>query len=304
MSTDETLTDSQLQLVPAYGSSSDGESSGPASYADLVRNPVLFWIKLGAFLEVLGKTLVYPTVCGESLDLYQLFVQVTARGGLEKVMENRKAKEVIGTFNFKKPTTNAAYIVRRNYLSMLFEFEHVYYHKKPLSSFWDRVLKFCIVKLAGSQVLPLGSKIKGVIDGKFDKGYFVTMKMGSQVLTGVIYHSFPPETPPRPKKKAKLSHVDSLRPKSHRCGYNFFFSEEYHRLKAAYAGQERSLIKEIGNKWRNLSLADREVYQVKGAKDLERYKSDMAAYKSFAASYEAGSVNAASDDAVAEADDL
>ena len=61
MSTDETLTDSQFQLVPAYGSSSDnmsdGESSRTASYNDLVQNPNLFLDKLRDFLEKIGKTL-------------------------------------------------------------------------------------------------------------------------------------------------------------------------------------------------------------------------------------------------------
>lgn len=61
MSTDETLTDSQLQLVPAYGSSSDNmsecESSRTALYDDLVKNPDLFWDKLLDFLEEIGKTL-------------------------------------------------------------------------------------------------------------------------------------------------------------------------------------------------------------------------------------------------------
>lgn len=53
---------------------------------------------------------------------------------------NRKAKEVISTFNLKKPLTNAAYVVKRHYLRMLFEFEHVYFFDQPLSSFWERGL--------------------------------------------------------------------------------------------------------------------------------------------------------------------
>ncbi|XP_048610656.1 high mobility group B protein 10 isoform X1 [Brassica napus] len=162
----------------------------------------------------------------------------------------------------------------------------------------DKVLRFFVMKLSGIQ---LGSKIEGIIDGKFDKGYLVTIKMGSQELTGVLYHSAPPETPRRRKKKAKLSHVYSLRPKFPRSGYNFFFSEEYKRLKAAYAGQEHYLTKEIGNNWRNLSPSDREVFQEKGAEDIERYKREMAVYKSFVDSFAAGSV-AATDNAVAKAE--
>ncbi|KAG2299325.1 hypothetical protein Bca52824_035797 [Brassica carinata] len=303
MSTDETLTDSQLQLVPAYGSSSDnmseGESSRTALYDDLVKNPDYFWDKLLDFLEEIGKTPTFPTVCGESLDLHQLFVEVTSRGGLQMVIKNRQAKEVTRTFNLKKPLTNAAYVVRKNYLRMLLEFEHVYFFNQPLSSFSERVLRSCIVKLSGNQVLLTGSRIEGIIHGKFDSGYFVTIKMGSQELKGVLYHPSP-ETPRRCKKKAKLSHGGSLRPKFPRSGYNFFFSEEYKRLKAAYAGQERSLIKEIGNKWTNLSPSDREIYQGKGPEDMARYKRELAAYKSVIDSGVEGNVAVATDDAAAE----
>ncbi|XP_009147492.1 putative high mobility group B protein 11 [Brassica rapa] len=311
MSTNETLTDSQLQMVPAYGSSSDimsvdGESSRTASYNDLVQNPYLFLDKLRDFLEKIGKTLEFPTVCGESLDLHQLFVEVTKRGGLQMVIKKRKAKEVTEAFNLKKPLTNAAYVIRKNYLRMLFEFEHVYFFRQPFSSFWEREedVKRLVEYSAHDKGIQLGSMIdEWTIDGKFDDGYLVTVKMGgSQELKGVLYHSAPRETPRRRKKKAKLSHVDSLRPKFRRSGYNFFFAEEHKRLKAAYAGQERSLLKEIGNNWRNLSPSDREIYQGKGAEDMERYKMDMAAYKSFLDSYNAAGSVAATDDAVAEAE--
>ncbi|KAJ4918001.1 High mobility group B protein 10 [Raphanus sativus] len=275
---------------------SDGESFRTALYIDLVEYPDIFWDILPDFLKKIGKTLKFPTVCGESLDLHQLFVEVTKRGGLQMVIMNRKAKEVISTFNLKKPLTNAAYVVKRHYLRMLFEFEHVYFFDQPLSSFWEREdVKRLVengVQDKGNQLsgIQLGSRIEGMIDGKFETGYLVTMKMGSQELTGVLYHSAPPETPRRRKKKAKLSHVNSLLPKVNISGYNFFFAEEYKRLKAAYAGQERSLVKEIANKWRNLSPSDREVYQEKGAKDKERYKTQMAAYLSFLDIGAAGSV--------------
>ncbi|KAL0886724.1 hypothetical protein Bca101_010707 [Brassica carinata] len=247
MSTDETLTDSQLQLVPAYGSSSDnmseGESSRTALYDDLVKNPDYFWDKLLDFLEEIGKT---PTESGSASAF---------RGG----------------------------------------------HKSRWSSNEEDVKRLVEkgVQNKGNQVLLTGSRIEGIIHGKFDSGYFVTIKMGSQELKGVLYHPSP-ETPRRCKKKAKLSHGGSLRPKFPRSGYNFFFSEEYKRLKAAYAGQERSLIKEIGNKWTNLSPSDREIYQGKGPEDMARYKRELAAYKSVIDSGVEGNVAVATDDAAAE----
>ncbi|KAF3559401.1 hypothetical protein F2Q69_00015757 [Brassica cretica] len=65
--------------------------------------------------------------------------------------------------------------------------------------------------------------------------------------------------------------------------------------------KEHYLTKEIGNNWRNLSPSDREVFQEKGAEDMERYKREMAVYKSFVDSFAAGSV-AATDNAVAKAE--
>lgn len=89
----------------------------------------------------------------------------------------------------------------------------------------------------------------------------MTVKMGTEELKGVLYKT--PETSGetrRYKKKPKLSSQgDSQRPKSHRSGYNFFFSEQYHKLKPEYAGQEKLLTKQIGHMWTNLSDSDKKV---------------------------------------------
>ncbi|CAH2033444.1 unnamed protein product [Thlaspi arvense] len=54
-------TESQLQLVPAYGSSSDNKSTADSfrmpTYEDLVRNSDLFWDNLRDLLGHLDKTL-------------------------------------------------------------------------------------------------------------------------------------------------------------------------------------------------------------------------------------------------------
>ncbi|ESQ29900.1 hypothetical protein EUTSA_v10011675mg [Eutrema salsugineum] len=282
---------SQFQLVPAYGSSSSDSksidvSSPAATYEDLVRNSDLFWDKLRDFLGYSDRTLKIPIVGGNRLDLHRLFVEVTSRGGIEQVIKDRKCKEVIGTFNFKM--TNAAFVLKKYYLKMLFEFEHVYFFQEPISSFSAReeAVKRLVEKSAhhdkDTEELQPGCPVNGIIDGKFKDGYFVTMKMGSEELKGVLYHI--PETcveTRRRKKKSKSSQMDSRRPKFHRSGYNFFFSEQYKRLKHEYAGRERFLIKEIGNLWSNLSESDRKVYQDKGLEDVERYRTEMSEYKSF-----------------------
>ncbi|CAN8321748.1 unnamed protein product [Cochlearia groenlandica] len=293
----------QIQLVPAYGSSSSsseedtksgdivsGDSSRMTTFDDLVRNSDLFLDKLRDFLGGFDKILRIPIVGGNSLDLHRLFVEVTNRGGIEKVIKERKCKEVIGTFNFKTTVTNAAYVLRKYYLTTLFEFEHVYYFQQPISSFWQReeAVKRLVEKSANhdkvTQEVQPGSMVNGIIDGKFHDGYFVTVKIGSEELKGVLYHI--PDQKPfvetriRRKKKPKPSQRDSSRPKSHRSGYNFFFSDQYKKLQPEFAGQGRCLIREIGNLWSNLSESDRQVYQEKGIEDVERYNIEMSEYRS------------------------
>lgn len=86
--------------------------------------------------------------------------------------------------------------------------------------------------------------------------------MGSEELNGVLYRV--PQTSletRKRKKRSKSAQVDPNRPKAHRSGYNFFFSETYQKLRAEYVGRRQLLTKEIGIMWSNLSEADRQVTQ-------------------------------------------
>ncbi|KAL0864148.1 hypothetical protein Bca101_043266 [Brassica carinata] len=145
MSTNDNTMHSQFQRVPASGSSSDNksdaDSSGTATYLDLIVNSDIFWDKLRDLLQDSGRIVKIPNVGGESLDLHQLFVEVINRGGSASVIIERKCKEVIGTFNLKTEVKNAAYVLRKTYLKMLFELEHVYFCKEPMSSFWAKGLR-------------------------------------------------------------------------------------------------------------------------------------------------------------------
>lgn len=128
------------------------------------------------------------------------------------------------------------------------------------------------MELAGADEPLIGSMVDGVVDGKFEGGYLVTMKVGSQVMKGVLYHASQPQqtmgTPSatmvpssqrRAKKKARGAEVDSQKPKCHRSGYNFFFAEQYARLKPEYHGKERIITKMIGRMWGNLSEPEKQV---------------------------------------------
>lgn len=126
--------------------------------------------------------------------------------------------------------------------------------------------------LAGSLTLQPGSSVIGVFDGKFDNGYLVTVNVGSEKLSGILYHL--PETPyeshtlnkaaaraHRRRKRSRMALEDPSRPKSNRSGYNFFFAEYYARLKPEHHGQERAISKRIGELWNNLTEAEKQVTQ-------------------------------------------
>lgn len=290
-----------------------------ARYQDIVRDANLFWEKLQAFHQSFGTKYKVATVGGKQLDLHRLFVEVTSRGGIQQVIVDRKWKEVVLTFNFKETITSASFMVRKSYLSMLYHFEQVYYFGKkgippptpdlmirgqssghPHSSTTipeDAALNDSPVQ---SHPVPVyDAMFSGTIDLKFDGGYVVTVTLGAEQLKGVLFHvpnnvsqsSYAEGTPSsqnhgegtsgsQGRKRAKYAPRDPFRPKSNRSGYNFFFAENYARLKPAYHGQERAISKRIGFLWNNLSEAERQVYQEKGVRDKERYRTELMEYKS------------------------
>ncbi|KAF8052789.1 hypothetical protein N665_1505s0012 [Sinapis alba] len=292
---------SQLVQVVPDNQNNTGVSYASVKYEDLVRNSDIFLEHLRALLGLHGNTLRVPTVGGNTLDLHRLFVEVTSRGGIEKVIKERRWREVIGAFNFPNTITSASFVLRRYYLKFLFQMEHVYYLKQSDSSMKsaEEALQSLSLNLEEGADEPLiGSMVDGVVDGKFEGGYLVTMKVGSQVMKGVLYHASQPQqtmgTPSatmvpssqrRAKKKARGAEVDSQKPKCHRSGYNFFFAEQYARLKPEYHGKERIITKMIGRMWGNLSEPEKQVYQDRGVKDVERYRTEMLEYKS---AHEAG----------------
>lgn len=111
--------------------------------------------------------------------------------------------------------------------------------------------------------------------------------MGSEVLSGVLYH---PEQPGSyastseyvnavvPYKLVSKSPLHSGRkrrrrnrraggdpsyPKPNRSGYNFFFAEKHYKLKSLYPNREREFTKMIGESWSSLSPDERMVIAIR-----------------------------------------
>ncbi|CAM8898975.1 unnamed protein product [Rhodiola kirilowii] len=108
-----------------------------AKYEDVVqsqalsplwRSFILPWTKFMLCDEFIVN-LVDPLIGGKELDLHRLFVEVTSRGGIEKLVREKKWKEVTAVFNFPSSATNASFVLRKYYISLLHHYEQIYYFK-------------------------------------------------------------------------------------------------------------------------------------------------------------------------------
>ncbi|KAL6002788.1 hypothetical protein ACLOJK_023010 [Asimina triloba] len=149
----------------------------------------------------------------------------------------------------------------------------------------------------------VGCPVVGVIDGKIEHGYLVTVTVGTEKLKGVLYHTSESSGAQIPhysnivnhnangiaattgvrrrrrRKKSEMRKRDPFHPKPNRSGYNFFFAEQHARLKPLYVGKDREISRMIGELWNNLSETDKAVYQERGLRDKERYRCEMEEYR-------------------------
>ncbi|CAI9260490.1 unnamed protein product [Lactuca saligna] len=241
-------------MLPAGRIGSDGESypAALASHDDVVKDFSLFWETLRSFHRFMGTPLMVPVIGGKELNLHVLYIEVTKRGGFDKVVRLKKWREVSESFGFSTTTTSASYALRKRYMKFLYHYEIVYFLTSESSTHSDSV----------------------------------RMKLDSEILHGVLYH---PQhnnvvipnmdlTTSRKRRNRRKSR-DPTRPKTNRSGYNFFFAEKHAELKSKYPDREREFTKMIGDSWNNLSPEDKSVYQKQGLEDKERYQREMAEYK-------------------------
>lgn len=164
----------------------------------------------------------------------------------------------------------------------------------PTEKLWltnlSKTLSSCVVIVSGSVA---GSNVIGVIDGKFENGYLVTVTMGTEQLKGVLYQLLPQntvshQTPQqshgvhpntwnnsanpqgvtggvtkrrRRRKKSEIKRRDPAHPKPNRSGYNFFFAEQHARLKPLHPGKDREISRMIGELWNKLNEEEKSVFK-------------------------------------------
>ncbi|XP_057546111.1 high mobility group B protein 15 isoform X2 [Amaranthus tricolor] len=258
-----------------------------AKYEEVVADPQLFMATLEKFHATMATKFMIPIIGGQDLDLHKLFVEVTSRGGIDKILREKRWKDVTSAFNFPATATNASFVLRKHYHTLLQEYERIYYFKAK-------------VPTAPS----VGCPVIGVIDGKFDTGYLVTVTIGKEKLKGVLYQTSSTNsnqvqqtcsvairttdsTPTtsgalhrrRRRSKSELRKRDPSHPKPNRSGYTFFFSEQHPRLKPLHPGKDREISRMIGELWNSLKDNEKAVYEEKAIKDKERYRMEMEDYR-------------------------
>lgn len=123
--------------------------------------------------------------------------------------------------------------------------------------------------------------VTGSIDRKFDFGYFVTVQVGQETLHGVLFrveqpgeassslsvlpHAIAAATnvalteAKKRRKKRRCRSSDPAHPKPSRNAYNFYFAEQYSKLKALYPDRDKEFSKMIGESWGRLDAEEKQV---------------------------------------------
>uniref|UniRef100_A0ACD5ZLW7 Uncharacterized protein n=1 Tax=Avena sativa TaxID=4498 RepID=A0ACD5ZLW7_AVESA len=303
---------SSMTIIPFYSEDVIGSNGRMVSFFHSVKlDDLMLFARLAKY--VLASLIRVPIIGGKDLDLHQLFKEVTSRGGIDKVKAENRWREVTGSFIFPATATNASFMLKKYYMSLLYHFEQLYFFG---AQGWyqqesaPRTLS-CIdvgAETQTTQKRKRGSNapsalssdtvdVDVVIDGKFEHGYIVTVVMGSKSTKAVLYNcteepSLPTPAPTIPinntdlkcglrrrQRRKKLSTTDPRHPKPNRSGYNFFFQDQHRKLKPEYPGQDRLISKMIGERWNSLSTEDKAVYQERGVQDKQRYQSQLATYR-------------------------
>lgn len=265
-----------------------------ATHKEVISQPQLFFDTLKSLHSMLGTKFTVPVIGRRELDLHVLYVEVTKRGGYNKVVSEKKWREISSVFKFSATATSASSVLKKHYLRLLYQYEQLYFFN----------VQSPVFSTPPPDSSPLSIPAVGTIHGKFDCGYLVSVRLGQELLSGVIYHPVdkqcassspaddlnmeiipydpskqPCQVPGKRRRKRKRWGGDPSHPKPNRSGYNFFFSEKHSVLKSLYPNSlEREFTKMIGELWNNLNSEERKVYQNIGERDKERYKRELQEY--------------------------
>ncbi|KAH7424997.1 hypothetical protein KP509_11G036200 [Ceratopteris richardii] len=263
------------------------------------------------------------------MNLHLFYCHVTARGGLEQVIRASQWLELAEVLDSPKDIQNVSFVLRKLYTTLLFHYEQVYYFRmegllqvppvslpapNPVEETADDASPYEILpelkasykkkkrKLNPMQVFgvdpaaSLGSTAPGVINGKFEEGYFVTVVVGTEKLSGVLYHVASSNNMQQHagipslidrigsngngpgmevqlygcKKRAYVRKTNPDAPKRTRTAYNIFFKEQRAKLERLYPdgkGHGKTVIE----MWNKLTDKERAPYIARGSQEREKY---------------------------------
>ncbi|KAI5059326.1 hypothetical protein GOP47_0025645 [Adiantum capillus-veneris] len=263
------------------------------------------------------------------MNLHAFYCQVTARGGLEQVIRATLWGELSEVLNVLKSVHNTSFVLRKLYTSLLFHYEQVYYFRVegqlrlppvPLpapspveqtvdasvyeippelkASFKKRKRKLDPLQVFGVDPAgSVGSVATGAINGKFEEGYFVTVVVGTEKLSGVLYHVSADNKAEQyasvpslidsigsdgaasgmeiqlygcKKRKEYVRKINPNAPKRTRTAYNIFFKEQRARLKQLYP-DTKGHGKKVIEMWNKLSDKEKAPYVAQGSQEREKY---------------------------------
>ncbi|XP_057439945.1 high mobility group B protein 9-like [Lotus japonicus] len=221
------------------------------SHEDIVNDAKLFLDTLRKFHFVMGSKYM--------MDFHTLYVEVTRMSGDEKVVAEKKWREVGSVFNFSLTTTSVSYVLKKHYWNLLYDFEQVHFFKVrgPITSPADALYgsnssgkpDFALVKYAPKHA-------------NNDPESNVEVPPPSSILQDVgAIVSFNLKARHSGRRRRNMRRWDRDYPKPNRNGYNFFFAEKHTKLKELYPSREREFTKMIGQPRNNLSSDEKMVYQ-------------------------------------------
>ncbi|GJW03621.1 putative reverse transcriptase domain-containing protein [Tanacetum coccineum] len=114
-----------------------------------------------------------------------------------QIVSDRRWREVMVVFKFRPTITNASFVLRKGYLSLLYHFEEVYFSRKKSPTLsTDSSCRLSHGSVSGSvknllsvrQKVEVGGQVTGTIDNRFEQRYLITVDLGNEKLSGFIYH--------------------------------------------------------------------------------------------------------------------
>ncbi|KAK8494179.1 hypothetical protein V6N12_044595 [Hibiscus sabdariffa] len=215
-----------------------------ARYEDVVACPELFLATLEKLHATMGTKFMIPIIGGKELDLHKLFVEVTSRGGIEKLVRERRWKQVTAMFNFPSTATNASFVLRKS------SSKPNLFHRFLLKVQYGRTVEIHAAAVQQPRVNIAESsaeKLKGVLyQAPKDAAPQVPHQYGAYSGRSDTFHASSGVQRRRRRKKSEIRRRDPAHPKPNRSGYNFFFAEQHARLKPLHPGKDREISRMIG----------------------------------------------------------